>query len=139
MRASNKIMYLAALLLVCLLATAVQPAAAKRAGAAHPEVDPAQDCASCHQAQYKQWYESRHATGGVLCLVCHGSTSENFARTPVTMRCQGCHAAQVESLPVNASARKATNRCFTCHAPHSLKLKAPVKRPHVSVSLGGGR
>jgi len=148
MQALHDITRLTVLLVCCLLAATAMPQQAgtsgnkrskpaARATAGHPEVDPAQDCASCHDAQYKQWDESRHATGGVLCLICHGSVSENFVKQPAMMRCQGCHSAQVESLAASASTRKSGNRCFTCHAPHTLKLKKQgVKRPHASVGLG---
>jgi hypothetical protein len=149
MRALHNIARLTALLVCCLLAAAAmaqqagmsgnqRSKPAVRASVAHPEVDPAQDCNNCHDAEYKQWDESRHATGGAPCLVCHGSVTENFIGRPAMARCQGCHPAQVESLPASASARKSGNRCFTCHAPHTLKLKKQgVTRPHASVALGG--
>ena len=117
------------------------PAAAKKTGAkraaVHPKVDPAQQCNTCHEAEYKQWDESRHATGGVLCVVCHGSVSENFMKQPAMARCQGCHAEKVETLKVSASARKTGNACFSCHAPHTLKQKKEgTQNPHATVAMG---
>lgn len=150
MRMLNQITRLLVLLVCCVSAMAVlaQPAktasektnkASASARVAHPEVDPAQDCSTCHAAQYKQWDASRHATGGVLCVVCHGSLSENFVKVPAITRCEGCHAAQVENLEVSASARKG-NRCFVCHSPHTLKVKREgTKSPHASVEIGGNQ
>jgi hypothetical protein len=149
MRALHNIARLTALLVCCLLAAAAmaqrggvsanqRSKPAMRAIVAHPEVDPAEACGNCHEAEYKQWNESLHATGGAPCLVCHGSVAANFARHPAVTLCRGCHAAQVESLRISASTGKSRSRCFICHDQHTLKLKKQgVARPHASVSLGG--
>lgn len=151
MRTLNQTARLLMLLLCCVLATVAIAQQAKtsskkstkasvKATAVHPEVDPSQECSSCHEAEHKQWNDSRHATGGVLCIVCHGSLTENFMKQPAMSRCQGCHAAQVESLKVSASPRKTGNACFTCHAPHTLKVKKEgMKSPHATAGFGGNQ
>jgi ABC-type nickel/cobalt efflux system permease component RcnA len=111
--------------------TAVTPAT-------HPQIDVArQKCGDCHDAEAKQWDQSRHATGGAPCLVCHGAVDDNFVPKPALQRCQGCHAAIVEAMMTRARTSK-VNVCFTCHQPHTLKMKrANVKRPHPNVGIGG--
>jgi hypothetical protein len=107
--------------------------------ATHPQIDAAQQkCGDCHEAEAKQWDQSRHATGGVPCLVCHGAVDDNFIPTPALQRCHGCHAAIVETtMTVKVKTSKA-NVCFTCHQPHTLKMKrANTKRPHPNVGIGG--
>ncbi len=107
--------------------------------ATHPQIDPAQQkCGDCHDAEAKQWDQSRHATGGVPCLVCHGAVNDNFIPNPALQRCQGCHAAIVESMMTAKTRTSKVNVCFTCHQPHTLKMKrANIKRPHPNVGIGG--
>ena len=106
--------------------------------ATHPQIDAAQQkCADCHAAQAKQWQQSRHATGGSPCLVCHGAVDDNFIPKPALQRCQGCHAAIVESMITTQAKAPKVNVCFTCHQPHVLKMKrANTKRPHPNVGIG---
>jgi hypothetical protein len=104
----------------------------------HPQIDAQQKCGECHDAEVKQWDQSRHATGGVLCLVCHGAVNDNFIPKPALQRCRGCHAAIVESMMTTKSKSPKLNVCFTCHQPHTLTLKkANIKRPHPNVGIGG--
>jgi cytochrome c553 len=107
--------------------------------ATHPQIDAAlQKCEDCHGSEAKQWNQSRHATGGAPCLVCHGAVNDNFIPKPALQRCQGCHAAIVESMMTTKTKSPKLNVCFTCHQPHTLKLKKTnIKRPHPNVGIGG--
>jgi hypothetical protein len=109
------------------------------APATHPQIDTTQQkCGDCHDAEVKQWDQSRHATGGVPCLVCHGAVDDNFIPKPSLQRCQGCHAAIVESMMTAKAKTSKVNVCVTCHQPHTLKMKrANIKRPHPNVGIGG--
>jgi predicted deacylase len=106
--------------------------------ATHPQIDAAQQkCGDCHDAEAKQWDQSRHATGGVPCLVCHGAVDDNFIPKPALQRCQGCHAAIMEAMVTAKPNVPKVNVCYTCHQPHTLKLKrANLKRPHPNVGIG---
>lgn len=114
------------------------PSSKKPASATHPQIDAQQKCGECHEAEAKQWDQSRHATGGAPCLICHGAVDDNFIPKPALQRCQGCHAAIVESMMATKSKSPKLNVCFTCHQPHTLKLKkANIKSRHPNVGLGG--
>ena len=106
--------------------------------ATHPQIDAArQKCGGCHAAEAKQWDISRHATGGAPCMVCHGAVDDNFIPKLALQRCQGCHAAIVESMITTKPQAAKVNVCFTCHQPHTLKMKkANIKRPHPKVGIG---
>ena len=96
-------------------------AAAKPAARAHPDVAGEQECATCHReatpAAFTAWEASPHGLALVKCVVCHGSTGEDFRARPAAAAatCGACHAAAVESL-----AKRAVKDCFACHAPHAL-------------------
>jgi hypothetical protein len=122
---------LAVLVCVALPALAA-PRAAKRPF--HPDVTASlatQDCAGCHADASPEvaraWDASPHGVAQVKCFVCHGSTGEDFTRSPPPARCQGCHAAQVTSI-VPAKGEGPT--CFSCHHPHTLRAEAP-QNPHL--------
>jgi len=88
---------------------------------AHPAVDPAVECATCHAdatpAVVAEWTRGPHGLALVKCFVCHGSTGADFAARPTTTRCAGCHAAEA----LTAAARN--QNCFACHAPHALAAR----------------
>lgn len=90
----------------------------------HPEVDTAITCDGCHREMTPQvvadWFAGAHGKNSVKCFVCHGTTGEDFVRTPHALRCVGCHAEQVPDDTETAAAR-----CFTCHPGHLLS-------PHVA-------
>lgn len=129
-----------ALIFFVTAASAQQSSANAKAAppATHPQIDPAQQkCGDCHAAEAQLWDQSRHATGGVPCMVCHGAVDDNFIPKPALQRCRGCHAAIVESLITTKPQAAKVNVCFTCHQPHTLKIKkANIKRPHPKVGIG---
>jgi hypothetical protein len=117
------------------LSLALPAAAAPARGKArrHPDVSAeraVQDCHECHRlktpAVVTEWEAGPHGVGMVKCLVCHGSTGQDFTRVARADRCAGCHAAEVASV---TPARGKPATCFSCHAPHALA--APGKpSPH---------
>ncbi len=103
-------------------------AAPKKALKVHPPVEADQECLDCHGgkgAPAELWEASKHGLGLVKCMVCHGSLGRDFASRPGTRACQGCHAAQVASLP-----KAKAGACFSCHAPHSLAARKNLTSPH---------
>ncbi|HET7186397.1 MAG TPA: hypothetical protein VFI82_17075 [Terriglobales bacterium] len=112
-----------ALLVVLVLAAAVQPAIAQTARGAqkHHQVIPAgKTCIDCHKARYAQWKESPHGANDVQCTVCHGEiTAQTVRATPALSACDACHAEQVAQLKSDAFMKGKT--CVTCHPPHTFK------------------
>ena len=98
----------------------------------HMEVEATDTCDGCHAELtpevHAQWFASKHGLLNVKCFVCHGSTGEDFVRTPLPERCIGCHFANVESLGHDFMDGR---ECFTCHPPHRLN-------PHRLAEEGGG-
>ena len=98
----------------------------------HMEVEATDTCDGCHAEftpeVHEQWFASKHGLLNVKCFVCHGSTGEDFVRTPVPARCVGCHFAKVESLEDGFMEGR---ECFSCHPPHRLS-------PHMLSEEGGG-
>jgi hypothetical protein len=110
-------------------------AAAPRKGG-HPDAgkNPAADaCETCHAEAtpdaVKAWEGSTHGLLLVRCLVCHGSTGEDFARTPDPRRCAGCHADEVASVAPAKGRKAPAEGCFGCHAPHALSAEGKPN-PH---------
>ncbi|HZZ83113.1 MAG TPA: hypothetical protein VFE30_01145 [Anaeromyxobacteraceae bacterium] len=103
----------------------------------HPQVTMAgaDTCASCHADATpevaKAWSASRHGIDQVKCFACHGSTGADFQARPAPLRCQACHAREVESVTQGASVRD----CFGCHPSHAL-LPAKGKSPHPPLQQG---
>ena len=99
--------------------------------AGHVEVEPSDDCASCHVEMtpeiHSAWFDSDHGVNNVKCFVCHGSAGSDFVKRPEPSRCLGCHGEQVESLD---GAFMKGKDCFVCHEPHALS-------PHVASREGG--
>ena len=86
----------------------------------HPSLSQQQKlipCSQCHKEAtpqiYKEWYSSLHGLDNVKCFQCHG-TFEDFHVTPPVMKCEACHAQQVEKM----TAKKA---CWECHPAHGFK------------------
>ena len=115
-------------------------AAAPKAGAprGHPDAgenESAEACLDCHAqatpAVVKQWEGGPHGLVLVKCFVCHGTTGADFRRSPDVVRCRGCHADEA-----SPGTRKASQACFTCHAPHTLAAAEGKKSPHASKAPG---
>lgn len=127
-----RLLRIAVVLLAAPLASSAAPAAGKRPPR-HPDVAAVravQDCDECHRkttpAVVAEWEAGAHGVGMVRCLVCHGSTGQDFTAVTRPDRCAGCHAAEVASV---TPARGKPATCFSCHAPHGLA--APGKpNPH---------
>jgi len=100
----------------------------------HPAVvlGGAETCASCHADAtpevVKAWSASRHGIDQVMCFACHGSTGADFQARPLPLRCQACHAREVDSVTQGGTTRD----CFGCHPSHAL-LPAKGKSPHPAV------
>lgn len=110
---------LPALAALALAAALPSLAAAAPRARAHVDVQGEQECATCHRTgtpeAFGAWEASPHGVALVKCVVCHGSTGQDFRARPAATACVGCHAAQVESV-----SHRAVKDCFACHAPHAL-------------------
>lgn len=87
----------------------------------HPEVEWDVSCQDCHAEEtpevFKSWEASRHGTVNFGCYICHGDGEKTFYAKGTDKDCQGCHAAQVESME-----KTEFKSCFKCHDGHSLKF-----------------
>jgi hypothetical protein len=89
-----------------------------------PDEQPAL-CGACHTAQNKDYRLSKHAallaskTKVASCATCHGVHSVRTAKQR-DAQCQKCHASLKPAHPSIA----AGTTCFTCHANHTLKVRA---------------
>ena len=103
------------------------PGPAEGARPAHPSVDAAADCATCHEqatpAVVADWKQGPHGLALVKCFVCHGSSGADFAARPAGARCDGCHPGESSSVAATGAA------CSSCHAPHTLAARASAS-PH---------
>lgn len=88
-------------------------------------------CQSCHQERHatlvSAWSEGPHGTRQVPCITCHGATDASFVQKPEARRCDGCHAAQVQSV---TSADGVPGSCFGCHDAHALTVDEGMPNPH---------
>ena len=120
MNTLRAVWFSSALLVLLVLAAAVQPAIAQQDQAKHihHRLLPAGDtCSSCHKAIYDQWKASPHATNGVECTVCHGeTTAPDFAGRPALSTCDTCHSDQVAQLKSDPFMKGKT--CVSCHQAH---------------------
>lgn len=112
---------------LCACAGVVQTPPATSAQASntpHPDIDTGISCAECHAGTHPEvvaaWEASAHGMT-VLCIVCHGSVSEDFVARPSTTACLSCHGEQVATMSGPFMSGK---DCFTCHAPHALNPHA---------------
>jgi len=114
------LLYSSALLVLFVLAIAVQPATAQldQPKHIHHRLLPAGDtCVTCHKEIFAQWKASPHAANGVECTVCHGeTTAQDFAGTPGLSTCDTCHTDQVAQLKSDPFMKGKT--CVNCHQPH---------------------
>lgn len=104
---------------LALAALIMVPAMAAWAGGKHIKTD-GQDCAECHDAQAKVWFENKHGLMNVKCVICHGSTEQNFTVSPDIYKCRGCHAEQVTQAVELLGEKKAS--CMVCHDPHAVTV-----------------
>ncbi len=118
------------LLVLFLLAIAVQPATAQQEQATHIHhrlLPAGATCATCHKAIYEQWKASPHQANGVECTVCHGeTTAPDFAGKPGLSTCDTCHTDQVAQLKSDPFMNGKT--CVNCHQAHIFTehAKAPA-------------
>ena len=76
-------LFISALLVLLVLAAAVQPAIAQKAHGIqehHQTIPAGKTCSSCHQMTYAQWKGSPHGTNDVQCTVCHGEITAHERR-----------------------------------------------------------
>jgi hypothetical protein len=120
------------LLVLLVLAAAVQPAIAQKRHATqkhHQAIPAGKTCASCHQMTNAQWKASPHGANDVQCTVCHGEiTAQSVAATPALSTCETCHAEQVAQLKSDPFMRRKT--CVSCHEPHTFM-------PHKQAAAAG--
>ena len=119
------------LLVLLVLAAAVQPAIAQKAHATqkyHQMIPAGKTCSSCHQMTYAQWKGSAHGANDVQCTVCHGEiTAQSVSATPALSTCDTCHAEQVAQLKSDPFMKGKT--CVSCHQAHAFvehKKAAPA-------------
>jgi len=105
-------------------AQTVQGAAAIK----HPDTPADLDCIECHADQERVWFNGKHGLMGVKCIVCHGSTDQNFATKPTLAACRGCHADEVAQA--GKAKGKTDKSCFPCHDRHSLTVKDGSAKPY---------
>jgi len=121
-----------ALLVLLVLAAAVQPAIAQKTHGIqehHQTIPAGKTCSSCHQMTYAQWKGSPHGTNDVQCTVCHGEiTAQSVTATPALSVCAPCHAEQVATLKSDPFMKGKT--CVTCHPPHTFM-------PHKKAAVAG--
>jgi len=110
---------------LCLL---LLPQAALGAAKKHPATPENLECTECHADQEKIWFNGKHGLMGVKCIVCHGSTDQNFTTSPGLAACRGCHADEV--VQAMKAKGKAEKSCFSCHDNHSLTLKGGPASPY---------
>ncbi len=83
-------------------------------------------CSKCHKTVtpdiYSEWFKSYHGLDNVKCFQCHGTFSD-FHVTPPIIKCEACHAKEVETL----TSKKA---CWDCHSPHSFKHSPNTPKGH---------
>jgi len=110
------------LLVLLVLAAAVQPAIAQKTRATqkhHQTIPAGKTCSDCHKMTYAQWKASPHGANDVQCTVCHGEiTAQSVAATPALSTCGTCHAEQVAQL--NSDVFMKGKTCVTCHPPHTF-------------------
>src|SRR6202158_1224728 len=115
-------LFSSALLVLLVLAAAVQPAIAQKAHGIqehHQTIPDGTTCSSCHQMTDAQWKVSPHGTNDVQCTVCHGEiTAQSVAATPACSVCATWHAEQVAQLKSDPFMKGKT--CVTCHPPHTF-------------------
>ena len=120
------------LLVLLVLAAAVQPAIAQKAHATqkhHQTIPAGKTCSSCHKMRYEQWKGSPHGANDVQCTVCHGEiTAQSVSVTPALSTCDTCHAEQVAQLKSDPFMQGKT--CATCHPPHTFM-------PHKKAAAAG--
>jgi len=119
------------MLVLFVLAAAIQPAIAQTAhgSQAHHQTIPAgKTCSSCHQMTYAQWKGSPHGAGDIQCTACHGEiTAQSVAATPALSVCEACHTEQVAQLKSDPFMKGKT--CVSCHQAHTFvehKKAAPA-------------
>jgi hypothetical protein len=132
MNTRRAFLFSSALLVLFVLAAAVQPAIAQKAHGIqehHQTIPAGKTCSSCHQMTYAQWKGSPHGTNDVQCTVCHGEiTAQSVAATPALSVCAPCHAEQVAHLKSDPFMKGKT--CVTCHPPHTFM-------PHKKAAVAG--
>ncbi len=79
------------LLVLIVLTSAVQPAAAQTK-MKHQKIPAGKDCSSCHPKIYAEWKAGPHGKNDVQCSVCHGEVAQGFAIKPSLAVCGQCHA-----------------------------------------------
>ena len=131
MNTRRAFLFSSVLLVLLVLAAAVQPAIAQKAQGIqkhHQTIPAGKTCSSCHQMTYAQWKGSPHGTNDIQCTVCHGdTTAPDFAGTPALSTCDTCHTDQVPQLKTDPFMKGKT--CVSCHQAHTFvehKKAAPA-------------
>ena len=124
MNALRTFLFSSGLLVLFVLAAAIQPANAQtaRGKQAHHQAIPAgKTCADCHKMTDTQWKGSPHAAADVQCTACHGEIkAQSVTATPKLSACEACHGEQVAQLKSDPWLKGKT--CTTCHQPHGFTV-----------------
>ena len=118
------LLFISALLVLLVLAAAVQPAMAQTARGSekyHQMIPAGKTCSSCHKMTDTQWKASPHAAADVQCTACHSEVkAQRVAATPKLSVCEACHAEQVAQLKSDPFMKGKT--CTTCHPAHGFMM-----------------
>lgn len=132
MNTRRAFLFCSILLVLFVMAAAVQPALAQKTRVTqkhHQPIPAGKTCIDCHKATYAQWKASAHGKNDVQCTVCHGEvTAKSVAATPALSTCETCHAEQAAQLKSDAFMKGKT--CVTCHPPHTFM-------PHKKAAAAG--
>ncbi len=132
MKAVRTFFFSSVLLVLIVIAAALQPAMAQKTRAMqkhHQPIPAGKTCSDCHKMTYAQWKGSPHGANDVQCTACHGEiTAQSVTLPPALSTCDTCHAEQVAQLKSDPFMKGKT--CVTCHPPHTFM-------PHKKTAAAG--
>jgi hypothetical protein len=85
-------------------------------------------CSDCHPETFQDWQHTSHAQGGVQCIGCHRSHTQNL-RLDDQALCRSCHRDHIQDGGHLVHTRSGLD-CLTCHT-------SPARSPHVEGGPSG--
>ena len=85
-------------------------------------------CSDCHPETFQDWQNTSHAEGGVQCIGCHRSHTQNL-RLDDQALCRSCHRDHIQDGGHLVHTRSGLD-CLTCHT-------SPAKSPHLEGGPSG--
>jgi len=85
-------------------------------------------CSDCHIETFQDWQNTSHAQGGVQCIGCHRSHTQNL-RLDDQVLCRSCHRDHIQDGGHLVHTRSGLD-CLTCHT-------SPARSPHVEGGPSG--